>query len=130
LDYSGTLAILLNDHAPHVVLRNMLLLSILGKTENRAKAVDVALHTWYSAFIPSDYHTHMTSHAVELLESCQDDASFSTDLGANSSMKGTLNEEDWMYLAASVTSQYDAADANRELNRIRSVRNSTARAHD
>jgi hypothetical protein len=129
LDYSGQLTILLNDNAPHVVLRNMLLLSILGKTENRAKAVDVALHTWYSAFVPSAYQTHTTSHAVELLESCQDDASFSADLGANSSMKGTLDQEDWMYLAASVTSQYDAADANRELNRIRSVRTSTAQTH-
>jgi hypothetical protein len=129
LDYSGQLTILLNDHTPHVVLRNMLLLSILGRTENRAKAVDVALHTWYSAFIPSEYHVHVTSHAAELIESCQEDSSFTTDLGAHSSMKGTLDQREWMYLVASITSEYDTADANRELNRVRSACTLAARAH-
>jgi len=53
-DYSGELTIILNDREPMIVLRNMLLLMILGtmpKEIGIPRAADVALQNWGSTFI-------------------------------------------------------------------------------
>ena len=39
----------------HIVCRNIVLLLILGNIPNEIIAADVALHFWYSAFMPVEY---------------------------------------------------------------------------
>jgi hypothetical protein len=51
-DYSGHLNILINDFNPVIFCRNVVLLLILGNVADETLAADIALHFWYSAFIP------------------------------------------------------------------------------
>ena len=66
-DYAGKLTVLLNDHSIFVVVRNILLLMFLGTIADKRKAVDIALHFWYSAFIPQEYHAELLSIAASIL---------------------------------------------------------------
>jgi hypothetical protein len=54
-DYSGNLDILINDCTTAVICRNLVLLLILGTVPNEVLAVDMALHFWYSVFLPLEY---------------------------------------------------------------------------
>lgn len=65
-DYAGKLTILMNDRDGYVTMRNILMLQILARTSNKRKAADIALHFWYSAFIPIMYHTEILAIASEL----------------------------------------------------------------
>ncbi|KIY74191.1 hypothetical protein CYLTODRAFT_448385 [Cylindrobasidium torrendii FP15055 ss-10] len=57
-EYNGKLTILMNDKDPLVLVRIMVLLTLLSKPADLARnACDVALHLWYSAFIPAGYET-------------------------------------------------------------------------
>ncbi|KAF5374237.1 hypothetical protein D9758_004727 [Tetrapyrgos nigripes] len=53
-DYNGTMNILINDHDPMVVCRNILVLAILGLGDDVEDAAELALHLWYSVFLPGD----------------------------------------------------------------------------
>jgi hypothetical protein len=120
IDYSGKLSITLNDHNYPIVLRNILLLSLLG-TGDSAKAADVALHVWYSAFIPMEYHLQATSHAADILTSRQPNGCFAKKLGPRALMKGSLSQDEFAYMASTVTSRYTASDVNSEMHRVRYV---------
>ncbi|KIY66372.1 hypothetical protein CYLTODRAFT_491503, partial [Cylindrobasidium torrendii FP15055 ss-10] len=61
-DYTGRLTLLLNDHNPGVVARNILILAILGIVEDLSNASEYALHLWYSIFLPSDWTTKAMVH--------------------------------------------------------------------
>lgn len=80
-DYSGDLTFLINDADPHIVLRNTILLQTLGCIEDKAKAVDIALHTWYSAFLPEDYYAQISKLAITLKDHKQ-----SFQLGPNATL--------------------------------------------
>lgn len=67
LDYPGHLSIVLNDLHPRVALRNQLILSVLLEVEDKFLAADIALHLWYSAFIPSEYELRIISAATARL---------------------------------------------------------------
>ncbi|KAJ2915819.1 hypothetical protein MD484_g4589, partial [Candolleomyces efflorescens] len=54
-DFSGNLTVSLNDITLPVACRNLLLLLTLGMTPDEALAADVALHFWYSVFLPEAY---------------------------------------------------------------------------
>lgn len=53
--YTGELTILLNDLEPSVSSRNLILLMLLGNIQDEAVAADMALHFWYSVFVPTRY---------------------------------------------------------------------------
>jgi hypothetical protein len=119
IDYSGKLSITLNDHNHPIVTRNILLLSLLG-TGDSSKAADAALHVWYSAFIPMEYHLRVVSHMTDIFSAAaQGDGFFTKKLGARGVMKGTTSQDQLAYLAATLTSQYTASDVNHEMHRIR-----------
>jgi hypothetical protein len=67
-DYSGKLTIVLNDHEYLITLRNIILLQILGTVSDIRLAADIALHFWYSAFMPRDYHFLVDSLALQIVE--------------------------------------------------------------
>jgi hypothetical protein len=121
-DYSGELTIVLNDHAPHVVNRNLLLLSILGTSDDTSFGVDVALHMWYSAFVPEAYHLLAIKHIHDLLSRRETgDGAFSLNLGKTSNLHGILGQGHAELLLGSFFSQYTLADANEEIQRVQYV---------
>lgn len=64
-DYSGLLTIVMNDRDHFVTLRNILLLQILGTVPDQRKAADIALHLWYSALMPAEYHMETVTRAAQ-----------------------------------------------------------------
>ncbi|KAF7964996.1 hypothetical protein HWV62_1158 [Athelia sp. TMB] len=122
-DYSGHISVLLNDREPMVVARNMILLGILGKF-NDVIAADIAVHFWYSAFIPMEYNSFVCFACMKMMEDFQEESSrLSAKLGDNACVMGKLSIQTREVLSAAVTasllSQTEVADASKELNRIR-----------
>jgi hypothetical protein len=89
-DYSGKLTIVLNDFSYLVTLRNILILQILGTVSDVRLAADIALHLWYSAFIPQDYFFLVNSLAMKLVE--QGDI-FESKLSDRTSMLVDINSD-------------------------------------
>ncbi|KAI0028620.1 hypothetical protein K488DRAFT_89555 [Vararia minispora EC-137] len=58
-DYTGRTRILMNDHDGFVTIRNVMLFLILGQIPDKRRAVDIAVHFWYSAFLPADYEAEI-----------------------------------------------------------------------
>ncbi|RXW19088.1 hypothetical protein EST38_g6766 [Candolleomyces aberdarensis] len=54
-NFTGKLDILINDANPYVFCRNLALLLILACVPDEKLAADIALHFWYSVFMPAEY---------------------------------------------------------------------------
>lgn len=67
-NYPGNLKILLNDYNHPVVARNIVLLLILGTISDTKLAADVALHFWYSVFMPAEYSVEITRMLVDFVK--------------------------------------------------------------
>lgn len=133
-DYSGKIDILLNDREPLIVLRNILLLLILGKVTDKVKAADIALHMWYSAFVPAEYDIATLSILVPFLDEIErseegEILTFSSSLGTNSTLSGVTSTEVGLWLGTMMGVQHELSDVAKELERVRcvepSVRNTT-----
>ncbi|KAF8963713.1 hypothetical protein BDZ97DRAFT_1731661 [Flammula alnicola] len=86
-NYSGHLKILLNDHTPNVVCRNVILLLILGTIPDENLAADIALHFWYSAFMPIEYKLRISAIVVKFLRSMNENGDcMGFTLGPSSSL--------------------------------------------
>ncbi|OAX32095.1 hypothetical protein K503DRAFT_20610 [Rhizopogon vinicolor AM-OR11-026] len=66
-DYSGHLKILMNDINLPVVARNLTTLLILGTVSDETLAADMALHFWYSVFMPVEYCTKIMVMVASLM---------------------------------------------------------------
>jgi hypothetical protein len=55
-DYPGKIFVAINDLEARVLARNLLLLLAISGVKNQDLAADIALHLWYSAFIPKEYN--------------------------------------------------------------------------
>jgi hypothetical protein len=119
LDYTGQLTLVINDRDPFVTLRNILLLQMLGTITDKREAVDLALHFWYSAFIPAEYHLQISMIAMELLQ----DGSRNVALGPNAHLQADVNHDMRMMCGALCMSEqaYDMSHAANELGRIRYI---------
>ncbi|KAF9523612.1 hypothetical protein CPB83DRAFT_871582 [Crepidotus variabilis] len=120
-DYSGKLNILLNDINIPIVCRNIVLLLVLGNVSDPAEAADIALHFWYSLFMPSEYRMQITCILNTFLcEYIASDGS-PTRLGPHSTFSlcitGGLNEFFQHYISSSFSIQ----DAQDEYNRVRNA---------
>ncbi|KAF8626500.1 hypothetical protein AX17_006553 [Amanita inopinata Kibby_2008] len=71
-DYSGHLNILFNDGTLPIVFRNAVLLYILGTVEDESLAADMALHFWYSAFLPVEYRIRISAVVTPFLANLYD----------------------------------------------------------
>lgn len=58
-EYPGKLSVIINDRNPRVAARNLLTLLVLMGISDEMLAADVALHLWYSAFIPAEYYARV-----------------------------------------------------------------------
>lgn len=117
-DYVGQLTVVLNDRERFVVLRNILLLSVLGTIPDKRRAADVALHLWYSAFVPQDYHGDFLSLAAPLAMGL---GPLDTKLGDNARLRADIDHDMRMLCAALGTSSrvYGMSDAANELGGVR-----------
>ena len=73
-DYTGRLQIILNDTSKAIVSRNIVLLLILGAMPNEAVAADIALHFWYSVFLPETYRLRILAVLALILQQHTDKA--------------------------------------------------------
>lgn len=85
-DYSGQLNIVLNDINPHIVSRNIALLLILGTIPDEVVAADIALHFWYSVFLPMEYRLRILLMVSTLLKKGSSAAPIVAPLGPHSKL--------------------------------------------
>ena len=124
LDFSHQLTIVLNDRERYIVVRNILLLLILGSTLDTTDAANVALHAWYSAFIPGEHLLEIQLLVTDLVTEVNGESGkFSRALGQGCKLSGEVNSDIFKLLVAMMTSEYDIEDTNRELKRVRCVQN-------
>lgn len=120
VNYAGHLTILLNDRQPMIVVRNILLLFILGTISDSAEAAEVALHFWYSAFVPMTHKTVLSSKFMQLAERLQD-SSLNIKLGEQSLMTGAISTQTLASLFMLFKSDLPLGNASNEIHRVRFV---------
>jgi len=119
-DYSGNLNILINDGTLPVVCRNLILLLIFGTIPDEAIAADIALHFWYSAFMPVEYRLKISSMLTSfMMESCPVATAF--PLGPHSTLSCALPSDVMPQLLHSVSSSLSLDDVQGEYNRVRTA---------
>ncbi|CCL98321.1 uncharacterized protein FIBRA_00315 [Fibroporia radiculosa] len=120
-DYPGELTVVLNDVNPMVVARNLALLLVLGMAENKRQAADIAVHLWYSAFLPHMYQLQLQLIIRDILESVDADGSLKCDLSPKSRIEGRPGRGTVGVLISCLLSQplYQVGDAQNELARAR-----------
>jgi len=117
-NYSGHLTILLNDREPLIVIRNILLLIILGTIEDSALAAEIALHFWYSVFVPKAHQSIVAHNILHLIKHVDGD-SFSMALGQKSLMNGIISNRTFASLILMSQSDLQIGDASNEIHRIK-----------
>ena len=109
-DYTGKLCIVLNDRAPHVVVRNVVLLLLLGNISDETTAVHSALHFWYSAFMPSEYQLLISSEIGSFMKTGANGIAGS-ELGTASKLSCSLTPELMEFFFQLLTSDLSIEDA-------------------
>lgn len=84
-EYSGHLKILINDHSREIVARNIILILILATIPDENLAADIALHFWYSAWMPREYKERIEVLIAQFLHDwcLVDDLSSTLSFGAH-----------------------------------------------
>ena len=129
-DYSGELTVILSDYEPIVVLRNIIILLALGCTPDKTKAAELALHAWYSAFVPNEHELGMKlalkSFTDDIMKSGlkpdeDENTKFSSSLGPTSKFFGCAHYSFLHVFLRITTAESDHASSRVEWQRIRCV---------
>lgn len=116
-DFSGRLDILINDITTPIACRNLLLLIILGTIPDQTIAADIALHFWYSAFIPVEYRFQLVMALTTFMDQRE-----TARLGARSSLRWFFPDDGTKYLLSYCTPEALSVDeAQLEYNRVRNA---------
>ncbi|KZT23891.1 hypothetical protein NEOLEDRAFT_1068587 [Neolentinus lepideus HHB14362 ss-1] len=119
-DYSGRLTIVLNDRDHVVVMRNLALICTLGTIEDEVVAAELALHFWYSVFLPIEYNLRILVILRPLMEQLLlTPSSCKIRLGSSSSMSCDVPHELGRLMVTMLKSTYSMLDANKIYKRIR-----------
>ncbi|KAG8216800.1 hypothetical protein J3R82DRAFT_7049 [Butyriboletus roseoflavus] len=118
-DYSGKLNILLNDLNPYVVSRNIALLLILGTIPDEIIAADMALHFWYSVFMPMEYRLRILSMVSTLLKTQVSDDPIVAPLGPHSTLTCLVSSHVKKLLVENVGPVMTPEQAQIEYKRVR-----------
>ncbi|KAG7443862.1 uncharacterized protein BT62DRAFT_934454 [Guyanagaster necrorhizus] len=116
-DYSGSIKIVLNDHNPMVVCRNLMILSILGIIADVEEAAEHALHLWYSVFQPLSYETRILPHLYES-DALRNIDGTSARLTPSTTMHTKLSSDTANFLVHQIRSTLDPVSINTALNNI------------
>ncbi|KIL61611.1 hypothetical protein M378DRAFT_166732 [Amanita muscaria Koide BX008] len=119
-DYSGHLNILVNDVNPSVFCRNVVLLLILGNVADETMAADIALHFWYSVFMPSEYRLQLSVILISFLQQMRDNTS-PVPLGPRSTLSTFLPKDLRSHFLPLISSSYSIGDIQDEYNRVRTA---------
>lgn len=119
-DYSGHLNLLINDFNPVIFCRNVVLLLILGNVSDENLAADIALHFWYSAFIPLE-HRFQTSGVLGLFLQRMRENQFPIPLGPRSTLSTTLSRELAEYFLHFISCSFSIGDIQNEYDRVRTA---------
>lgn len=120
-DYSGDLTILINDNILTISARHVILLILLGTTADESLAADLALHFWYSAFVPVEYKEKYSEAARLFLDSLDENEDISPPvfLGPSSNMRYPITHEDCeSYIRHCGVTRIPASQARGEYFRI------------
>lgn len=120
-NYSGSLKILLNDINLPIVCRNIVLLLILANVSDESEAADIALHFWYSLFMPGEYHTQITMIVTMFLQQHVQSDGSPIPLGRYSTLSLCLPKGATKYLGHLISSSISIGDAQDEYNRVRNA---------
>ncbi|KAK0224510.1 hypothetical protein EDD85DRAFT_243310 [Armillaria nabsnona] len=116
-DYSGSIKIVLNDHNPMVVCRNLMILSILGIISDVEEGAEHALHLWYSVFQPMSYQRRILPHICES-DTLTNLSGTPAHLTPSTTMYTTLSSDTVKFFLYQLRSPLDPASANTALNNI------------
>ncbi|KAF8151754.1 hypothetical protein B0H34DRAFT_801437 [Crassisporium funariophilum] len=121
-DYSGSMTVLINDGALPVVCRNIVLLLILGTISDEVLAVDIALHFWYSIFMPVEYRIQIGSMLASILQQAvmKKDVAV-VPLGNCSTLSFLLDKEATMHFLHYQSPSVSLEDAQNEYDRVRTA---------
>ena len=119
VDYTGNLCIVLNDLMPHVVVRNMVLLLLLGNIPDETTAVESALHFWYSAFMPSEYQLAIASEIFSFIKQADANGLVRSQLGTTSKLSCILPPEFKGIFSQLLSSDLSIEDAQAGYDRVR-----------
>lgn len=118
--YSRKITVLLNDKDPTVTARNLLILLILGKLGETDPAIgaELALHLWYSAFVPA-IHPFMTMMLLLPMFGDMAKPTFTVQLRQNSTLTGCFKENQICAgILGHLGSKYDFEQAQQEYQRV------------
>jgi len=118
-DYSGQLNIILNDLNPFVVSRNIALLLILGTIPDEVVAADIALHFWYSVFMPMEYRLRVLSMVSTLLKNGDSAGPIVAPLGPHSTLTCLVSSDVRRLLMENVGPIMSPDQAQIEYKRVR-----------
>ncbi|KAG1747941.1 uncharacterized protein EDB91DRAFT_1235835 [Suillus paluster] len=121
-DYSGHLQVLLNDVCPPVVARNIVILLILGTVPDETMAVDIALHFWYSVFMPAEYSTNIMAIVASFLLRANTNPEDQQPLGQRSSLDCLITEQlGQLFRHFGMSTILSMAEAQNEYDRVRTA---------
>jgi hypothetical protein len=113
------LNILLNDFNPIIFCRNVVLLLILGNVPDETIAADMALHFWYSTFVPKEHRLLLSSTLSSFLQQAAQDPT--TNLGPCSKLSTIFPMEVAMIFSHFISSELSIWDIQEEYNRVRTA---------
>lgn len=116
-NYNGRLTLVLNDRDPYVIARNLLLILLLALPD-KSRGPDMALHFWYSAFVPNEYHEQMMLILLEFITKSQQPNEL-YKLSSMSNITSHASAEFLRLMIALTQSTYQIGDAANELHRVR-----------
>ncbi|KAH6906719.1 hypothetical protein BKA70DRAFT_396558 [Coprinopsis sp. MPI-PUGE-AT-0042] len=93
-NFSGKLTVVLNDGTTPVVARNLTLLLLLASESDRALAADLALHFWYSVFMPIEYQHKVARLVMDFLKASPADGHVPLGTKSNLILTGTGRQLD------------------------------------
>ncbi|KDQ51326.1 hypothetical protein JAAARDRAFT_185086 [Jaapia argillacea MUCL 33604] len=118
-NYAGQIKILLNDREPRITIRNIALLLLLGTVDDEKTAAELALHFWYSVFLPVEHHVHLSTVMSAFLQQVGKEGHFSVPLGSLSTLSGKLSLDAFDAAAGMLTAQHQLEEAVSEYERVR-----------
>jgi hypothetical protein len=120
-NYSGNLKILMNDHNVPTVCRNIVILLILGTTPDKTMAADIALHFWYSVFMPVEYRITISAIITLLVKRAYDQGfgSLVFPLGQNSSRTCTITKPMCIYFGHYLSTSFSAQEIQGHYDKVR-----------
>jgi hypothetical protein len=122
-NYSGNLSVMINDLSAPTVCRNIILLLILGTISDQVMAADIALHFWYSVFMPFEYRMQISLALESFLKHMKENglASSSFSLGPRSTLSVGVPPQGEEYFRHFISPSMSMGEAQDEYDRVRTA---------